>query len=207
MMFCGFLARIGVVLVVAVVATGAGAVQAVAGTGCAHYALGNPFLPWLDPLSYERVPNGGFEKGSTGWTLTGGAKVVSGNEKFSVGGAGDGFSLSLPAGSSATSSRVCVYTLDAVMRFFAINTGSLLSTLKVEVIYTDVSGTSRTLPVGVVLGTGTWAPTLPTLILANLLAPPLLTDGEISVAIRLAPVGSLGGWRVDDVYVDPLKGT
>ena len=205
MRLCGKLWRIAVLGVVAALAIGAGTAQA-AGTGrCPTYQLGHPFLPWLDPLSYTLAPNGGFESGSTGWTLSGGAKVVSGNERFFVRSSTDKYSLSLPAGSSATSGLTCVETLETTMRFFAINTGSLLSTLKVEAVYKDAGGTTRSLPVGLVLGTGSWSPALPTPIVANLLELPLLTDGKVDVAFRFTPQGILGNWRIDDVYVDPLK--
>lgn len=208
MRLCGKFWRIAVLGVVAALAIGAGTAQAV-GTGanasCPTYHVGHPFLPWLDVLSYTLAPNGGFESGSTGWKLSGGAKVVSGNEKFFVRSSADKYSLSLPAGSSATSSTTCVETLDTVMRFFAINTGSLLSTLKVEAVYEDAHGTTRTLLVGLVLGTGSWSPVPPTLIAADLLELPLLTDGKVEVGFRFTPQGVLGGWRIDDVYVDPLK--
>jgi hypothetical protein len=204
---CGYL-RHGVVLTVALLAICAGTVRAAnASTGCPSYPVGHPFLPWLDPLSYTRAPNGGLEQGSTSWSLKGGAAVVGGNESFSVGGAGDSHSLSLPAGSSATSGTTCVTTLDAAMRLFVVNSGSLLSTLKVEVLYTDASGTARAQTIGLLTGTKSWQPTLPTVMLANLTYPPLLTDGHVDVAFRFTPQGSLGGWRIDDVYVDPLKGS
>ena len=206
MRMLGALRRSALFGVVALLTVGAGAVQAApAAAQCPAYELTRPFLPWLDPLAYALAPNGGLENGSTGWKLTGGARVVSGNETFFVGAPSDGYSLSLPPGSSATTGTMCVRTLDAVMRFFA--SGSLLSTLQVDVVYTDASGKTRTLLVGLVVGTGAWMPTLPTPILANLLALPLVTDGNIWVALRFTPKGLLGGgWKIDDVYVDPLKG-
>jgi hypothetical protein len=203
----GLGSRISMLAVIAGLTLGAGVAPAApAGASCPTYELGQPFLPWLDPLSYALVPNGGFENGTTSWVLTGGAKVVSGNERFAVRSTTDRYSLSLPPGSSATSSPMCVRTLDAVMRYFA--SGPLLSTLRVDVVFTDVTGSSRTLPIGLTLGTGGWAPSLPTPILANLLVLPLLTDGTTWVAFRFSPTGLLGGtWKIDDVYVDPLKGT
>lgn len=206
MRLCGKLWRIAVLGVVAVLTVGAGTVQAAgAGSTCPTYQLGQPFLPWLDVASYTLAPNGGLELGATGWSLSGGAKVVSGNEKFFVRSASDKYSLSLPNGSSALTATTCVRTLDTAMRFFAVNSGSLLSTLKVEVVYKDTSGTTRTALVGLVVGTGSWSPTLPTPILVNLLFLPLLTDGNVAVAFRFTPQGVLGGWKIDDVYVDPLK--
>jgi len=207
MTLCGVLRR-GAVLTVVLLALSAGTVRtAHASTGCPAYSLGQPFLPWLDVMSYTQSPNGGLETGSTSWSLSGGAGVVAGNEPFFVGGVGDSHSLSLPAGSSATTATTCVTTLDATMRMFVANTGSLLSTLKVEVLYTDTSGKPRAPTIGLLVATRSWAPTLPTLMLANLTYPPLLTDGHVDVAFRFTPQGGPGGWRIDDVYVDPLKGS
>ncbi len=132
---------------------------------------------------------------------------MRGNESFYVRSASDKYSLSLPSSSSARTSTTCVKTLDATIRLFAINTGSLLSTLKVEVLYKDTSGKSRADTIALLTGTANWQPTLPTAFLANLKYPPLVTDGNVEVAFRFTPQGSLSGWRIDDLYVDPLKGT
>jgi hypothetical protein len=204
---CGFLRRL-TVLSLAAIALGAGAAEpAGASTGCPYRPLYRPFLPWLDPAYYTLAPNGGLESGSQAWALSGGAKVVLGNESFYVRAAGDKYSLSLPSGSSAKTSTTCVELLDGTMRLFVRNTGSLLSTLKVEVLYKDVFGTPRAQTIGLLVGTSRWQPTLPTAFLANLQHPPLLTDGKVDVAFRFTPRGSLSGWKIDDVYVDPFKGS
>ena len=174
--------------------------------GCGSRTLEQPFLPWLDPASYVFAPNGGFESGSTDWTVAGGARVVSGNENFHVNSAGDAYALSLPAGGSATSRSICVGTLDPTLRLFSVNSGSPLSTLRVDVLFTDALGVSRTATVGTVVNTSSWQPTSPIAFLANLSSPPLITNGTTWVAFRFTAQGSLGGWKIDDVYVDPYKG-
>jgi hypothetical protein len=171
---------------------------------CAPGPASQPFLPWLDPLSYVQVPDGGLEAGGAGWTLRGGARVVAGNEPFHVGGLEDSRSLALPMGSSATTPPLCTALLDPTVRFFARNTGSPLSTLQVDVVFDGPLGVGS-LPVGVVLATSAWQPSLPLPVLANLLSRPLLGDGT-TVAFRFTPRGLLGNWRIDDVYVDPFKG-
>jgi hypothetical protein len=173
---------------------------------CDSQTLQQPFLRWLDPMNYVLAPNGGFEDGSAGWALTGGAKVVSGNESFYVRGGADSKSLSLPTGASATTGEMCIGLLHPTVRLFVSNTGSMLSTLKVEALVTDASGKSHTSPVGLVLGTRAWQPTLPLLILQNLRSLPLVTDGTTSVAFRFTAQGLLGSWKIDDLYVDPFKG-
>ena len=201
--------RRAAILTVVVLAVCAAAVKPAGAAldACPPAPLSHPFLPWLDLAGYTLVPNGGLEAGAASWTLAGGAGVVAGNESFKVGSASDGKSLSLPNGSSATTSATCVGLLDPTVRFFAVNKGSLLSTLKVEVLYTDTSGKARAQTIGLLLGAGSWQPTLPTLLLANLGALPLVTNGQVKVAFRLTPQGSLGSWKIDDVYVDPLKGS
>jgi hypothetical protein len=173
---------------------------------CPSSAYEQPFTPWLDFASYVLAPNGGLESGAAGWSLDGGAAVAAENERFDVHGAGDTSSLSLPSGSTATTSSMCVDAASPDLRLFVRNTGSLLSTLRVEVLYTDALGQSRALTVALLAAGSTWQPTLPILFFANLGSPPLVTDGATSVAFRFTPQGSWSGWRIDDVYVDPFKG-
>ena len=42
------------------------------------------FAPWQDYANYNLAPNGGLESGTTGWSVSGGASVVSGNQPFAV---------------------------------------------------------------------------------------------------------------------------
>ena len=175
--------------------------------GCGDRALERPFLRFLDPLAYTLVPGGDFES-TAGWTLTGGARIVDGNEPWKVHGASDSHSLSLPSGSSATSPPVCIHLLDPTVRFFGVNNGSLLSLMRVDVLYNDAGGRQRTLLAGLAPGTGTWLPTLPYLFLENALQVLSLDGLTTEVRFRFTPTNILlgsGKWRIDDVYVDPLK--
>jgi hypothetical protein len=167
--------------------------------GC-NQTLGQPFLPWLDPMSYTLAPNGGFEQGATGWQLAGGAATGSGNEPWLASGPGQSV-LALPAGSSAVSSPVCIGLLDPTVRMFARNAAPLgLGSLAVSADIT--TGTSTvTLPVGVVVAGSTWQPTLPLPLLVNALSP--LGAGTATARLHFTAVG--GSWQLDDVYVDPFK--
>jgi hypothetical protein len=167
-------------------------------TSCPGQTLSRPFLRWLDPASYVLLQNGSLEKAS-GWSLKGGARLVAGNEAFSVNSPRDRSSLSLPAGSSATSPPMCITLLHPTLRFFAANGGAPTSALAVEAVV-KLAGIRLSLPVGVVLAGSDWQPTLPLPFLANLLAPVTAT-----VSFRFVPLGSSGGWRIDDVYLDPYK--
>ena len=169
---------------------------------CEAQSASQVFLRWLDPLRYEQAPGGDAES-PQGWTLSGGAKIVSGNEPWKVGGSGDSRSLQLPRGSRATTGVMCVGITHPVMRFFARrSSGFLLDSLKVDVLFEGLGGTVDTVPVGLVLAGGQWQPTLPFPVLASLL--PLLPGEMTPVQFRFTPVGG-GTWQIDDVYVDPWR--
>lgn len=171
--------------------------------GCPDKDMSRPFQRWLDPITYTLAPDGGFEAGARGWQLRGGAEVVDGNESFRLSGPGDS-SLYLPSGSSATSPDMCVETLDVFARYVAKNKGLIaLSSLKVDAIVKDSAGNTFTLPAGVNTGGSSWAPSLPSVALLNLLG--LLNDGRVTVSFRFQPVGLGARWQIDDLYVDPLK--
>jgi hypothetical protein len=163
-----------------------------------------PFLRWLDPAPYTLAPEGTFEGSKTSWKLANGAKLVSGNESFKVHKSTDAGSLSLPAGGSATTPAFCVGLLYPTLRLFAVG-GNLTSPLKVEVIYRTALGTV-TQPVTYVPASGSWRPTLPALLLANVTGVTSLDGLTSSVQLRFTAVGT-AGWRIDDVYVDPWKVT
>jgi hypothetical protein len=168
-------------------------------TDCGDPTVSQAFKSYGDPSNYKVV--GDFENGAAGWTLTGGAKVVSGDAGTRVGGAGESYSLSLPAGATATTPPVCVGLNEPTLRFNTRKNSGLLSTMTVWVDVQTSLGIWVTLPLGVDLGGG-WHPSLPMLVVANLL--PLLPPDQTAVRFRFAPL--LGGsWQVDDVYVDPRQ--
>jgi hypothetical protein len=209
-------ARIGLAATVLAAVACATTTSASAGLGgllspvlapCSGQALSHPFGRWSDSANYALVANGGAENGAAGWTLTGSASVVAGNEAFNANAATDAHAFSLPDGSSATTPAACVGTLSPTMRFFMRNTGATSSTLRVDVVYTDAFGLRWTIPIATVTGSASWAPSPVALILANVTALPLLTGGSAQVSFRFVPQGSGGAWQIDDVYVDPYKGS
>jgi hypothetical protein len=132
----------------------AAAAAAPAGAGaasCPSPTVAQIFAPWKDPAWYMTVPDGGLEADGAGWTLAGGAAVVSGNEPFYVRAATDRRSLALPTGASATTPTVCIGVEHPTIRFFARNTGSALSRLAVSVIYTGLDGRPASLANGQVV--------------------------------------------------------
>jgi hypothetical protein len=195
------------VLVIASVA-GAGSAQAASSGGaltCGDAAdFSRPFASFLDPLLYRPLPGGDFEAGGTGWSLAGGAKVVSGNEPWRVRSSTDARSLYLPARASATSPPFCLSLASPTIRFFRAGGGlPLFTDLKVEVIYKGLLGQTTVLPVlHLPQLTTQWHPTEPMLVLANITGV-LSLDGLTTTAqLRFTARGA--SYRVDDIYVDPF---
>lgn len=170
---------------------------------CGEQVLSNPFTPWLDPANYTMPDGGAFEDGAAAWSLADGAEIVSDNEPYYVHAEGDAQSLSLPPGSSAVSSTICVGLEHPTLRFFARNTGSPFSSLEVSVRFEDAAGEVHSLPIGTVGSTASWQPTAPFPVVANLL--PLLPGEHTPVEFEFTPHGSGGNWKIDDVYVDPYR--
>jgi hypothetical protein len=171
-------------------------------TNCDAQIFEQPFLRWADPMNYVLAPAGTLESSTSQWSLTGGAKVVAGNEPFYVHAPKEASSLSLPAGSSATTRAMCVGLDHPTLRFFVRNQGTTVSSLRVDVLFEDATGVVRTLTVGTVAGTASsWQPSIPMPIVANLL--PLLPGQLTPVSFRFTPAG--GSWTIDDVYVDPRR--
>jgi hypothetical protein len=162
-----------------------------------------PFARFGDYNMYTQIPGGTFEWGSPSWTLRGGAAVVAGNESYKVSGPGSR-SLSLPAGSSATSPPACTGLDHPSARLFVRNTGSSSSRLHVTASYRILLGLPVTVDLGEISGTGTWQPStsLNMGLLSNLAGS--LTLSESTISFTFTPADSSGNWQIDDVYLDPF---
>lgn len=198
-------AALTVMAVCATAGSASAASLASAADSCSTQVYTQPFLRYGDPLTYVLVPSGAVEGALSGWTTSGGAAAVAGNESAYVHATSDRSSLQLPAGSTVTTRPICVGLGHPTLRIFARNTGSPLSLLKVEAIFdAPLAGSRVIVPIGLLAGDSTWQPTLPMLIDGNLVAP-TMPGGFGAVAFRLTPVGAAGQWRVDDLYVDPRR--
>jgi hypothetical protein len=162
------------------------------------------FSPWGDLAYYQLAPGGSFEAGTYPWLLTRGAKIVEGNEPFFVGGTGHSRSLYLPSGSTAYSPPACFGLGRWNARFFAVNTGSRYSTLRVSVVVQHLLGTLSILDGGTVSHTGVWQPSPKIGLLVSTLTSPL---GGRSISLRFTPTGTGAAWWIDDVYIDPWVST
>jgi len=169
---------------------------------CDDGPLTQPFQRFGDRHNYKLL--GSFESGTTAWQLSGGAKIVSGNETYKVGGSTHSRSLSLPRGSAAISPFTCVGLSEPTLRLFAKRNSALLglvSTLNVQIQVKTSLGLSLWLPVlPGDLGGSSWHPTAQMPLIANILA--LSHSDKTPVRFRFSPL--LGSWQIDDVYVDPF---
>ena len=171
---------------------------------CDDGPLTQPFQRFGDRHDYKLLSGGSFEAGTAAWELSGGAKIVSGNETYKVGGTAHSRSLSLPQGSAAISPFTCVGLSEPTLRLFAKRNSALLglvSTLNVQIQVKTSLGLSVWLPVlPGDLGGSSWHPTAQMPLIANIL--PLSHSDKTPVRFRFSPL--LGSWQIDDVYVDPF---
>lgn len=198
----------------AIVAAPAGAAPPpfAAGGPCPSIPTAAPFQAWQDAADYVLAPDGGAEGGGAGWTLHGGASVVEGNEPFAVGGAADHRSIELPAGSSATTAAMCIGAAERTLRFFL--DGPVTGRLSVQAVYATAAGEEAAVlpatavgretavPLATAGGSGAWAVSDVIPMRVDELAAQ--SGGSLQVALRFTPRGP-GGWRIDDVYVDPYR--
>jgi hypothetical protein len=176
-----------------------------ASTSCGYSAFEQPFLNWKDSGYYTLAPSGSFEKGASGWALTGGAAVATPGNPLRP--TSSKYALSLPAGSSTTSPPTCVETGFPYSRMFAytsVRNTAYSSSLKVELLYTDAgTGKSVTQQVTTLANEPSWDATarisLPST--DNIKAD---SNGRLWVRYRFTPLYQTA-WMIDDVYVDPKR--
>lgn len=156
-----------------------------------------PFARWGDMRNYVLVPGGSFESGAVGWKLSGGAKVVYGNEPFYVRSTADRYSLYLPPGSSVTTPPMCFALGDWNARFFSIGSG----TVRVKIVVKSLLGVLSILDGGAASSGSTWRPSPKVGLLLTNVTGLLAVD---SISLRFVPANT-SGIRIDDVYLDPWK--
>jgi hypothetical protein len=156
-----------------------------------------PFKRWGDSNYYVLVPGGAFEPGGPGWKLSGGAKIVAGNEPYYVHSSSDRYSLYLPSGSTATTPPMCFDLGDWHLRFLSAGSGSV----RVKIVVKSLLGVLSVLDGGTVSSGSTWRPSPEVGLLLTNLCGLLATD---SISLRISPMKT-AGLRIDDVYLDPWK--
>jgi hypothetical protein len=200
------LARIAISFGLALAALTMGAAQAFAyGTPipCTGRAEAPVFAPWGDKGSYFQVVNGGFESGSASWALSGGARVVDGNEAYHVAGAYDSHSLRLGPGSAAESRTLCVSQGEDTLRLFVANSHVSGAILHVDVMVRNSETGQQGWAAFDVNGdvpSAFWSPTM------KLDIPRMFNgNGTEELTITFSTRGAAAWWFVDDVYIDPFK--
>ena len=173
------------------------AVQQTAGTqqSCSDPVITNPFTAFDDFRDYVLAPVGDFEGTLSGWNLEGGATQVvdaDGNT-----------SLSLPAGSTATSPAMCIDLDYPTARFFASNSTED-GDLQVDVMYVDHKKAYKPHKVAKLKAKQHRMLTKDIKINPNRGGK---EAGWRRVAFRFVADDDKGDFRIDDFYVDPrLRG-
>jgi hypothetical protein len=177
-------------------------VPAAAQAACAPTPATKAFQAFGDSNDYSLVPNGGFEVGTGGWSLSG-ARVAYGNEPWSVRAAGDSKSLAIDATGSAVSPTVCIDLNRPTYRFFARRTSGSWGVLNLRVRWQDSSGhTNETTIASLDSNFGTAWGVSSAYNIASLLGL-WNADQDATVQLVFDPENYGGNWAIDDVYVDP----
>ncbi len=191
----------------------AAALPSVAQAACTPLPTQQSFAKFGDTAQYYLAPGGTFESGTTaGWTLSGGASFVSGNETIGV--TSGSRSLSLPVGATATSPSFCVDETQPSFRF-AARLSSLDAGYAAVVLYRDAAGkltnaqfTSSTLGT-FYNGASGWNPSAISPLATKI--PLLSTEATATVQLKFIGTtkayGMFVGARsfIDSVMVDPYR--
>jgi hypothetical protein len=177
-------------------------VPAAAQAACQSTPTTKPFLAFGDSNDYSLVPNGGFEAGTGGWSLSG-SRVTSGNEPWRVRAPSDSKSLAIDAGGIAVSPAMCIDINRPTYRFFARRTSGSWGVLNLRMRWKDASGRTNESTIAALdssFGTS-WAvsPAFNVASQLGLWHP----DQDASVQFVFDPEDYGGAWSIDDVYVDP----
>lgn len=168
--------------------------------GCRYGNAEQSFARWGDSADYVPIPGGNFESYYSGWSLSGGARIVGGNEPFYIRSTGDDRSLLLPPGSSALSPAVCLQVLTPTIRFVGSSSDS--SAVRVTLYTRTLFGLLQIPTYGSMGVSSTWdASDVQPFLLQNVLG--LLNLSGVNVYFRFTPVGD-STVQMDDVELDPF---
>jgi len=192
---------------VAAIAGGRATTASAAGT-CSLPTASPSLLSLGDPNWYFLAPGGDFESAANGWSLSGGAGVVAGNETSYVGSKTDSHSLALPTTSaSVTTPTFCVTTLAPTFRMFIKNNGGqghIDGQLAVYLNYTDANNKPQQVKIAALTVNSTaWTLSQP-ISFIQYLSTPLRAQGLANISFTIKPNDNHGNWQIDDMYVDPF---
>lgn len=173
---------------------------------CPAQTFSTTFSAFNDSSLYTLAPNGDFEAGATGWTLTTGATLVADNPHLIGAQAGDTTSLQLTGSGSATTPPICVSSGYPTSRMFAntlVHSSLSGSTLQVEVLYTDATrGGQAVKKLGSVPDEYGWDAARKMSLAQGQLNIKPDSSGNTYIRYRFTPLDGTT-WRIDDLYVDP----
>ncbi|WP_372791686.1 hypothetical protein [Paraconexibacter sp.] len=158
------------------------------------------FAKWGDEDYYSLAPGGDFENALT-WTTSGRVKQSDENNPFDLSGPGRS-SVYLGAGGSVTSPPICVDTTRPFLRYVTQSAWTRGATsLQVDALFT-VGGNQTAVTLGSISSKGydDWGPS-PQVPLATKL--PVEAGASLDVNLRFSVGGDSGGFKVDDVFIDP----
>jgi hypothetical protein len=163
---------------------------------CSYPSVGKAFSAWGDQNYYELAPDGGFEGGGVGWTLSGGARLAQANEDRFLNGPEDNKAVLLPYGASATSPPICVDETTPSFRAMTKNIGEKGAKLHITINYI-VAGGTKIMQTDAPPADKGWAATPPL---------QLQTEGEAERVARITFTSyeRKAEYLVDDIYVDPF---
>ncbi|MDQ8045311.1 MAG: hypothetical protein AAGC46_19345 [Solirubrobacteraceae bacterium] len=200
----------------------AGAVTAVATstapTSCPTQTVRQAFSAYGDKADYALAPGGDFES-TAGWTLAGGAKIVSGNESAGV--QGGSKSLSLPLGATATSPQFCVDASNPYFRFVSKPDNAVAGYAAIVIYRTSagkIANAQFTSSANQSWGAGKWAPSsisplavkIPSVMAGNIATVQIsfVSTGNSTALTSLwgkFAGGAVGTVSIDSLMVDPYR--
>lgn len=173
-------------------------------TGKASYCdpdSSQAFSDWGDKSNYMLMPGGSFEVGAPAWTLSGGARIVYGNDPYYLNSPSDKRSLYLPDGASATTPTMCFAAGDWHLRLMSAGS-QRRNQVHVTVMVSSALGLLSVLDGGTIRSDGSWDPSPQVSLLLSNVGGLLTTR---AIAFRFTATD--GASQIDDVYLDPWKDT
>jgi hypothetical protein len=188
----------------AAAAFAAPAAQADSSKPCGLRTSTQAFAAWSDTADYWLMKGGDFESPSSFWTFAGGATIAYGNEPWKVFSGGNKSSLLLPStAASASSSATCLQVGEEAGRMFYLSPGVAGSYLHVQVDVTTTAGAPLFSLGGNIPGSTAGWQVSPIFRIPNLFT----TATSVNIKVTMQPAGVSAPWRVDDVSVDPFRGS
>jgi hypothetical protein len=169
---------------------------------CADQVFDQVFLDWNDLRSYTLAPNGSFESGLDGWTVSDGVEVRPHLNSFLL---DPGTSaLFMPANSVAISPPICVTSDYPAARLFGKTlTSRNAAAMRVKVIYppSEEGDAPKAKPAGTLHRERYWNATRKFALSPGQIAKAAGPDGTAKIRLRFQTRDA--SWLLDDVFVDP----